>query len=585
MAEERLHLRRADEVVVRMYGQGFGDCFLLAFPRVRDTQEPDLADPVYVVIDSGVFFMTPGDRQRMRAVASSIREATGGTIDLLVATHEHHDHLCGFEYASDEWKQIGVRRIWLAWTEDEKHPATQQYDREKEALKLQADLALWAAKNYQEMDLVLKRELIQVEALVGFVGNDDGPEAEDAVSLLAGDGDAQALAVGDRTAAAKASARREIRPPKRLSKIPDRVLDDFAKEPGKRFNQAGPKTERDFCEPGQVRVVPETAVDAYVLGPPTSEGRLMQEYDIGEVYPEDATEEGTTAPAMTLAALRERLELAAASDRAERDSLGAALKRRLGAANGAKRDSAGAASGQRLRAAEGTEGFRDVGAPFPGTISLPVAAARQHPFFRTRYFEGRSEQKIDTDWLRSFGRLALQADRVINNTSLVLAFRLPDERILLFVGDAQVGNWLSWHEIQPKDWRRPDGGQVTYRPTAGELLARTHVYKVGHHGSHNATLKSHGLEMIPDGLIAFVPTSRVFPQQQNGWTIPLTTLTDALWRKSGGKVIFPHTHLDYDYTNTEFAEQVESTEAMFAPMQRDEETIEEAVPLWRQVRI
>src|SRR5688572_2989661 len=99
MAEEQLTLRSPSEVVIRMYGQGFGDCFLLAFPRIQEGQEPDAAKPVYVVIDSGVFFMTPGDRQRMKDVAHSIREATGGTIDLLVATHEHHDHLCGFEYA------------------------------------------------------------------------------------------------------------------------------------------------------------------------------------------------------------------------------------------------------------------------------------------------------------------------------------------------------------------------------------------------------------------------------------------------------------------------------------------------------
>jgi hypothetical protein len=103
---------------------------------------------------------------------------------------------------------------------------------------------------------------------------------------------------------------------------------------------------------------------------------------------------------------------------------------------------------------------------------------------------------IDTDWLHSFSRLALQVDRVINNTSLVLAFRLPDGRVLLFAADAQVGNWLSWHDIRPEDWRRPDGGQVISGRSA-ELLARTVVYKVGHHGSHNATLKAKGMELMP----------------------------------------------------------------------------------------
>jgi hypothetical protein len=101
-AEEKLKLNSEQEVVVRMYGQGFGDCFLLAFPRLEEGKDPDPKDPVYVVIDSGVFYNTPGDRQRMRDVAKSIKVATGGTIDLLVGTHEHHDHLCGFEYAKND---------------------------------------------------------------------------------------------------------------------------------------------------------------------------------------------------------------------------------------------------------------------------------------------------------------------------------------------------------------------------------------------------------------------------------------------------------------------------------------------------
>lgn len=559
MADEKLILNSPDEVVVRMYGQGFGDCFLLAFPRVRAGQAPDPSDPVYVVIDSGVFFLTPGDRERMRAVARSIRESTGGTIDLLVATHEHHDHLCGFEYARDEWQQIGVRRIWLAWTEDATHPATQAYDREKEALKLQSDMALQVLSEYvkrerdqqREPDPIFERELRQITAVVGFAGEsvarDDGERAP------AG-GDAEALAAG------------EIRPPRRLSKIPDNVLDDFANQPGKRFSQAGPKTERDFCEPGQVRTVPGTAVDAYVLGPPTSEGRLAQELDTGEVYHADGAAEDDAAHAATLAALRQRLQLAASSGRAERESIAAALKRRLGAA-GAAEDAA------------------DIGAPFPPSLTVPYAAARRHPFFQERYFEARKDRQIETDWLRSVSRLALQVDQVINNTSLVLAFRLPDERVLLFVGDAQVGNWLSWHEIRRRDWRRPEGGRVGYRPTAAELLAQTHVYKVGHHGSHNATLKTRGLEMMADGLIAFVPTSQVFPQRQNDWQIPLDTLTDALWRKSCGQLIFPHVHPRYDYASTEFAKRVEAATEQFAPMEREGTIIEAAVPLWRQVRI
>src|SRR5215208_5728279 len=137
MGEGKLVLNQPDEVVIRMYGQGFGDCFLLAFPRLKGKQDQDLQNPVYVVIDSGVFYRTPGDKERMISVAESILQATEGKLDLLIATHEHHDHLCGFEYAADVWKKIQVHQIWLAWTEDEKHPATEKYDTEKQALQFQ----------------------------------------------------------------------------------------------------------------------------------------------------------------------------------------------------------------------------------------------------------------------------------------------------------------------------------------------------------------------------------------------------------------------------------------------------------------
>jgi hypothetical protein len=211
--------------------------------------------------------------------------------------------------------------------------------------------------------------------------------------------------------------------------------------------------------------------------------------------------------------------------------------------------------------------------------------AKQTRFFQKHYFEGDNARTIETEWLHGFGRLALQVDRVVNNTSLVLAFRLPDERVLLFVGDAQVGNWLSWYEIQKNDWRRPNGGRVRYRPTASELLAETVVYKAGHHGSHNATLKDRGLEKMQDGVIAFVPTSQFFPQDQNCWTIPLPTLLEALWRKSGGRVVFPHEHRKYSYANTQFQDRVKSATERFAPMKQAGKIIEKAVPIWREVRI
>ena len=64
-------------------------------------------------------------------------------------------------------------------------------------------------------------------------------------------------------------------------------------------------------------------------------------------------------------------------------------------------------------------------------------------------------------------------DKALNNTSLILLMRVGN-RSLLFPGDAQIENW-SYALDQEK-----------YR----EMLAEVDLYKVGHHGSLNATPKS-----------------------------------------------------------------------------------------------
>jgi hypothetical protein len=83
----------------------------------------------------------------------------------------------------------------------------------------------------------------------------------------------------------------------------------------------------------------------------------------------------------------------------------------------------------------------------------------------------------------------------------VLGFEFIDTReVLLFVGDAHIGNWKSWASVT---YDIP--GRSKPMP-AHDLLARTVFYKVGHHCSHNATLKKGGLELMQhEDLVAFAP--------------------------------------------------------------------------------
>lgn len=560
MDEPRLTLKSTNEVVIRMYGQGFGDCFLLALPRLGvNGVASDPANPVYVVIDSGVYPSTPRESERMTLVAKSILAATGGNIELVVATHEHHDHLCGFERAKDTWQKIGVKNVWAAWTEDPNNEFTQIYDHEREALEDHALTALRKlaalAGTDQDKDHSFAFELDTILGLAGFgsVRNPDGQEflAKAARKLSSGE---LSLVLGH--------------VPHDVSNLPNVVLSDLTKHPDRRFNPHVPTTVT-YCEPSQVLKVPGTDIDTYVLGPPTEAKWLGTAFDESEVYPEAQQGSGpnngggNTPLTPNLASA-----LAAASAaRIAQEGLMSALNRVVGAPP--KED-------------------HDTFKPFSGPTCISYEVAKQTPFFKDRYFSAPPERQIENEWLRGVGRLALQLDDLTNNTSLVLAFRLNDGRVLLFVGDAQVGNWLSWHELKPDKWKRPDNSAVNYRPTAQELLGKTVVYKVGHHGSHNATLKQNGLEMMTDDrLIALVPTSRKLPQINKNphWEIPWDSMMDALKAKTRGRIVLPHDE-ENNYTSSVFSDQLERSASELPAMSRPNgEVVERPVRLWHQVRI
>ncbi len=154
-------------------------------------------------------------------------------------------------------------------------------------------------------------------------------------------------------------------------------------------------------------------------------------------------------------------------------------------------------------------------------------------------------RRIDKDWLYSAEQLALAMGDDTNNASLVLAFELGrGGKVLLFAADAQRGNWISWSE---GTWQ--DGSETI---AARELLARTTFYKVGHHGSHNATLKGDrtsayaNLEWFgQEGteFLAMIPAVRKWAVKA-GWDHPLQAIKDAIMAKADGRVFQTDTDLE-----------------------------------------
>ena len=83
-------------VKIRMYRQGLGDCFLLTFPRADGSQ-------YYVLIDCGV--VMGGDPKQVKAAAADILNTTK-TLNLVIGTHIHWDHVSGFCQAREIFDQL-----------------------------------------------------------------------------------------------------------------------------------------------------------------------------------------------------------------------------------------------------------------------------------------------------------------------------------------------------------------------------------------------------------------------------------------------------------------------------------------------
>ncbi|MFO1501595.1 MAG: MBL fold metallo-hydrolase [Verrucomicrobiota bacterium] len=415
-------------VRIRMYRQGLGDCFLLSFRN-------ESRAVTHVMIDCGVVLGTDQPEAVMKQIARNLKEETGGTIDVLIITHEHWDHLSGFSpgQAQKELAELTFNELWLAWTEDPTNDLANALRTER-ALKKAAAAA--TKKRLAKLGPKAKERLNRLSALMEFHGPDSaGPDGGEGAGGTEG-----AL----RFLKTKITRQRTFRPGQAPLTVPGL---------------------------GGVRV--------YVMGPPEDKQKLhstnpgkSQGYGLGG--------------AMSMA---EAFAAALGADSAEADP--------------------------------------EKAQPFSACFRQPMTELARKPYRKPE----NAWRTVDEDWLAVGERLALQLDSDTNNTSLVLAFEFIDtEDVLLFVGDAQAGNWLSWDNYT---WTVKDRNGLPKEVTAADLLARSVLYKVGHHGSHNATLREKGLERMthPD-LVAMMPVDEKVAHEKKGWMhMPLPQLCERLNQK------------------------------------------------------
>ena len=473
---------------VRMYRHGLGDCFLLTFPRAGKK-------PFHILIDCGALGR---DAQWMTGVVEHIRDTvrngkeTVAHLDLVVATHEHKDHLSGFNQARDIFeKDFSFGAVWLGWTENLTQPEIQKLKESKKKASALLRKALDSPIASDPVTHLVREPLDGIAAFLAFSEDDQPADSGPTTASAASDGEQKP---STRTIAGAL---------------------EYLKLCGKKCGNI------EYLEPGTgpLKLDGVEDVSIYVLGPPRDPALLK-----GSEVTEQMKKDGV-------------IYHLASTGEMGMDALGAAIPA--------------------MNALSDSDGDRYYPFSREHRISLQVPdpsspnRLRDNPYFEvirefltTTYNDPtQAWRRIDHDWLNAFGQLALDLDNDTNNTSLVLAFEFGKTReVLLFVGDAQVGNWRSWANVQ---FNVPNSAQPL---PAHDLLRRTVFYKVGHHASHNATLKNGGLELMKrEDLVAFIPLDKETAASQGikdpvtgkpkGWAMPAPQLYKALMKKAGERVV------------------------------------------------
>lgn len=349
------------KVTVRMYNVGFGDCFLLTFHYDKPLKDQ------HILIDFG----TVGGKANMKGVAAAIKEACGGKLYAVVATHRHKDHISGFSDAAGE-KSTGAI-IASCNPEVVLQPWTENPDAEPKAetAPLLAD-----SQNVSDKKLFVA----SLNAMNSF--------AESALQYAV-----RWRGVGRNSTTLERLAANNVKNPDAV-----RNLRTMGKRKPRFLQYNSPSgLESAKLLPG---------VKVRVLGPPALAKHNLKKYaKNSEEYWISSRYWG----------LQER--------------------------------ASGLSGGARL---------------FP---RQPRYERTNQPI-HTRWFTERADDALKSNALG----IVTVLDDFLNNTSLILLFEVRGQK-LLFPGDAQLENWQ--YALEQKGVKK--------------LLSDVDLYKVGHHGSRNAT--------------------------------------------------------------------------------------------------
>ena len=388
---------RPEKISLYAYDVYFGDCFLLVF-EYRDMKRSVLIDFGSTgkgKAEHGAIIQADDKAtgERMLDIANHIRDTCGGSLDMVVATHRHKDHIYGFGLKEPGRiiRECNPKLIVQPWTED---PADER-DLSKKSLVDADGFKAGPRQNFANMlqDMHEVAEAIETETLnlsdEGIHARPISANLRDKILFTADD-----------------------------NKIKNRKAVDNLHAMGEAEGSKSHYVSYGYDTSDWEAIFP--GVKIHILGPPT---------------------------------LEDSDKITSATSRSDEFwSLQAMNKYFWGVQSATSQSTTGGIAGKPLF------GKANIMKSRPANVRWIIRQLRNV----------RASQLLE---------IVRFVDSALNNTSVIMLFEVGDQK-LLFPGDAQIENWQYALDMAKKD------------PKISKLLTETTLYKVGHHGSRNATPKS-----------------------------------------------------------------------------------------------
>jgi beta-lactamase superfamily II metal-dependent hydrolase len=426
-------------IEIRGYNVGFGDCFLLTFHYAKGAKQ--------VLIDFGTT-KSPGTltpAQQQLKIAAKIKEVTGGRLDAIIATHRHADHISGFATGSkgdasgDVIKSLtdATTIVLQPWTEDPAAPKDSKGDGSKaltargKAFAAQLEDMHGVAESIAAEARRMSSESMDVDTQETIATPAENSKRRAAPVTTAGDdaGSSDEAAALDSSEALPASA------------LTARTGSSAGKRLRDKLSFIGEDNVKNLSAVKNLMSIGSTKTRHYLhYGADSGLESILPGVKVHVLGPPTIEQ-------------WDQVQKERSKDPAEFWQLRHAFWQKQSLA-------------QTQRLAAGDEQPPKPAALFPKAKIVPVP--RPARWFVRRLRGVRAKQLLE---------MVLVMDTAMNNTSLILLFEVGDKK-LLFPGDAQIENW----EYALKHAKET--------PKILKLLADVDVYKVGHHGSLNATPKT-----------------------------------------------------------------------------------------------